>query len=190
MVSDLVERLRGEARLLDDHSASWVKHLPPLVREAAERIIDLEDTIEALRISEATLNRAVSSEVALRNEVYTERVAVAESRVAELEGENAEIDAELDHYIALACVDPGANSRVFWIDRAKTAEADVKRLRDALTDPTDATISIGADAASNALSNWMPEPMHRMAYEDVARTIIGALAKSLTVPVPSGEKTT
>lgn len=44
------------------------------------RIAELEDIVEALRIGEAVLNRALKSEVDLRNEVYTERVAIAEAR--------------------------------------------------------------------------------------------------------------
>jgi hypothetical protein len=62
-----------------------------------------------------------------------------------LTGENAATDAELDHYIKLACVDPGANSRVFWIDRASAAEAEVAKLRAALTDPTEEQLIAARD---------------------------------------------
>ncbi len=49
--------------------------------------------------------------------------------IERLTRERDEIDAELSHYIGLAC----ANSRVFWCDRAADAEAQVKTLRAALT---------------------------------------------------------
>jgi len=45
-MNDLVERLRGEASLLDAHTASWVVHLPSMLREAADA---LERAQKALR---------------------------------------------------------------------------------------------------------------------------------------------
>ena len=42
-MTDIVERLQGEATLLDAHTASWVCHLPPLLTEAAGEIERLRE---------------------------------------------------------------------------------------------------------------------------------------------------
>ncbi len=78
---------------------------------------------------------ARSLRVALSGCVQSDDPHIIAGMMGEIERmtrENGEIDAELSHYINLACVDPGANSRVFWIDRAKAAEAQVETLRAAL----------------------------------------------------------
>ena len=45
----IIDILHGEALLLDDHTASWVVHLPPLLREAASHIDRLTAERDRLR---------------------------------------------------------------------------------------------------------------------------------------------
>lgn len=42
------------------------------------------------------------------------------------------LEAELEHWLNLAIVDPGANPTVTWKERAEKAESDVERLREVL----------------------------------------------------------
>lgn len=51
ITADIRDRLLGEASLLDAHTASWVVHLPPLLRDAAaeiERLREIEDAHESV----------------------------------------------------------------------------------------------------------------------------------------------
>jgi hypothetical protein len=64
---DITDILYGEALLLDDHTASWVVHLPPLLREAASHIDRL--TAERDRLRAALRNIVESSDAA--SELYS-----------------------------------------------------------------------------------------------------------------------
>ena len=70
-----------------------LKDAAVLLSQEHARVEKAEATVEALRISEATLNRALASEVELRNKVYIERVEKAEARAEQLERQLAEADA-------------------------------------------------------------------------------------------------
>lgn len=77
-------RMHSLSELCDGFYKDWgiaLARVAELERQLAEK----DDLIECFRITEATLNRALRSEVDLRNVVYVERVATAESRVATLE---------------------------------------------------------------------------------------------------------
>jgi hypothetical protein len=50
-MTDIVERLQGEATLLDTHTSSWVCHLPPLLTEAAEEIERLRADVARCEVS-------------------------------------------------------------------------------------------------------------------------------------------
>ena len=46
-------------------------------------------------------------------------------------------------------------------------------------EPTEAMRQKVSDAICGALSNWLPEPLHQMAYDDVARWAISAMVEAM-----------
>lgn len=71
-------------------------HIGCEIGELAAEVERLSDLVEALRISEETLNRAVASEVDLRNQIYDERVATAESFRQAAEDQCSALRRDLD----------------------------------------------------------------------------------------------
>ncbi len=59
-------------------------------------------------------------------------VEALRERVVELEKDLAEEESDVEHYLRLAIVDPGAIDQISWQDRAEVAEARVVELAGAL----------------------------------------------------------